>query len=102
LSGSGRLQYSQFIVKCDTSSVSLGLNRSERRPERVERNVGIQLRRVVKGDLFQLLEGCRQVVELGKSTASFGFNLGLDRSEPSSLKLNALSNDFFSESASRI
>lgn len=99
LSGRGRLEHAQLVVECDAAAFGLGLDGTQRRPERVQRDVGVERRRVVERDLFELLERRRQVVELGQSAAALRLDLGLDGSEPSSLQLDALRNDLFSKPA---
>jgi hypothetical protein len=79
----------------NATSPCFGLEGSEGGPDFVDSDVLIQGGRVVERDSFQLLERGRQLVKFGQTSPSFSLDLSLDGSQPTSLQLDALGDDFF-------
>lgn len=94
------LERTELVVERKVTRVDLGLHSSEGGPDLVEPDIVVKGGRVVEGDSLELFERGGKAVKLGETATTLSLDLGLDRTEPSSLELNTLGYDLFSEPAS--
>lgn len=94
------LERTELVVERKVTRVDLGLHSSEGGPDLVEPDIVVKSGRVVEGDSLELFERGGKAVKLGETATTLSLDLGLDRTEPSSLELNTLGYDLFSEPAS--
>lgn len=94
------LERTELVVERKVTRVDLGLHSSEGGPDLVEPDIVVKSGRVVEGDSLELFERGGKAVKLGETATTLSLDLGLDRTEPSSLELDTLGYDLFSEPAS--
>lgn len=91
------LESTELVVKGKITRVDLGLHSSEGGPDLVESDIVVKGGRVVEGDSLELFERGGEAVKLGETATTLSLDLGLDGTEPSSLELDTLGYDLFSE-----
>lgn len=64
----------------------------------MELDVLVENSRVVEGNLFEIFQSLLESLKLGKSSSSLGLDLELDLSNPPTLKLDSLSENFLLQS----